>query len=103
MLRVEVSIERISAEISDKAATLSELDTAANSAIAEFVSNNPRDKNWQGTIRAERARRRGEAGRSREGPTRTSGQLIDSNMMKMDKELVNNLLPQRDSDPQWRA
>ncbi|CAL1672274.1 unnamed protein product [Lasius platythorax] len=45
ILRAEVSIERISAEISDKAANLSDLDAATNSALANFVSQYPKGNN----------------------------------------------------------
>ncbi|KMQ83646.1 hypothetical protein RF55_19461, partial [Lasius niger] len=101
MLRVEVLIERISAEISDKVASLLELDAAANSALANFVSHQHEDNNWQDTKWAERAHRRDEAGRSREGSTRISGQSM-TKAMRMDKENEKQLPPQGFRTPSGR-
>ncbi|CAL1672252.1 unnamed protein product [Lasius platythorax] len=98
---MEVSIERINAGISDRSASLLELETATNSALADFVTHHPSDNVWQETERVERTRRRSGASRSKEGITRTSGHNTDSNMMdRQSKE--KSLPPQKSRTPSGR-
>ncbi|KMQ92578.1 gag-pol polyprotein [Lasius niger] len=101
ILRVEVSIERMSAEITDRSASLSELEAATNSALANVVALHPVDKVWQNKERVERTRKRGEASRSREGPTRTSGHQIDI-IMTDRQQLEKSLSPQGSRIPSGR-
>ncbi|CAL1672232.1 unnamed protein product [Lasius platythorax] len=72
MLRVEDTIVRMNTEISSKNASLLELDAAAESALANIVSFDPRD-NWQNFDRVGRARRRGEADRVSEPQWQAGG------------------------------
>ncbi|CAL1672184.1 unnamed protein product [Lasius platythorax] len=101
MLRVEVSIERINAEISDRSASLSELEAATNSALTSIVAQHPINKVWQEGQRVERTRRRSGASRSREGPTRTSGHQNEI-IMTDKQEKGKSLSPQGSRTPSGR-
>ncbi|CAL1682480.1 unnamed protein product [Lasius platythorax] len=89
ILRVEDSIVRINSEITSKAASLLELDAAAESALTNIVSLEDHSDSWQDSDRVGRVRRRSGANRPRGRSTRTSGHMNFA--MTMDKVFDKNL------------
>ncbi|KMQ90172.1 gag-pol polyprotein [Lasius niger] len=100
IFRVEDAIDRISSEIASKTASLLELDVAAETALADFVSLKEPEDSWQNSNRVGRARRRGEASRPRAGSSRTSDHT-NINMMES-KNHDNSLPPQGIRTPSGR-